>query len=248
MDNPAWYKDESFWPAFAPVMFDSRRWQEVEALCDCIEEISGHPQPSSFPILDALCAIGRVSNALAERGYPVTGLDLSPSYLAAARENAEGLPCEYIQADIREFSRPGAFCLALNLYNSFGYLESRDEDILMLSRMRQSLRPGGLCVLEMTGKELAMRDFKRRDEWERDGLFISTESSVVGPWEGIRNLWRVSKDGVGKEYSFVQRLYAGTELGQALKEAGFSRVEIYGSLSRTPYDQDADALVALAWL
>jgi hypothetical protein len=42
------------------------------------------------------------------------------------------------------------------------------------------------------------------------------------------------------------RLYAGSELATLLRQAGFGRVELFGSLERTPYDQTATRLVAVA--
>ena len=176
MDNPDWYKDESFWTAFASVMFDERRWAEVPGVCDLVEDILGRPDPRDAPLLDALCGVGRISIEMASRGYPTTGVDLSPHFLEAARQAAEGLPCEFIQRDIRDFDRPGSFRLALNLYNSFGYLESREEDLRMLRAVRRSLAPGGIFLMEVFGKETMARDFKDNEWWERDGITVMTET------------------------------------------------------------------------
>jgi len=41
-------------------------------------------------------------------------------------------------------------------------------------------------------------------------------------------------------------LYSGAELTDLLAEAGFSGVQLYGSLAGTPYDQTAQRLVAVA--
>jgi SAM-dependent methyltransferase len=245
MEKSEWYKDESFWTAFASVMFDQKRWAEVPGVCDLIEEILGKPEPEATPVLDALCGVGRISIELACRRYPVTGVDLSPHFLEAAREASAGLPCEFVESDIRDFNRPGAFKLALNLYNSFGYLESPEEDLRMLTAIRRSLAPGGLFIMQVFGKETVARDFKDNEWWERDGVTVMTESRVVGAWEGLRSHWRVIDGERNSEYSFDQRLYSGSELRQALEEAGFSDVSVHGALDLRPYDQEADDLVAI---
>jgi SAM-dependent methyltransferase len=246
MENSEWYKDEYFWSAFASVMFDERRWAEVPGVCDLIEKILGKPEPARTPVLDALCGVGRVSIELASRGYPVTGVDLSPRYLEAARSCAEGLPCEFIESDIRDFCRPGAYRLAIDLYNSFGYLETPAEDLRMLTSIRRSLVPGGCFIMEMFGKETVARDFKDNEWWERDGVTVMAETAVLGAWEGLRSHWRVIEGERTSEYRFDQRLYSGTELERALVAAGFSEVSIHGALDLRPYDQNADNLVALA--
>lgn len=246
MDKPEWYRDESFWTDCASVMFDQRRWEEVPAVCDLVEEMAGRPEPGSTPVLDALCGPGRLSLEMASRGYPVTGVDLSASLLEAARASAEGLACEFVHSDIRAFDGRGGFAVVLNLYNSFGYLESRGEDLRMLESLRRSLRPGGLLVMELIGKEIAVRDFKDNEWWERDGLTVMTRQEVAGAWEGVRNLWRLVRDGVARDYCFEQRLYSATELAAALEEAGFHDIGLHGGLDRRPYDLEADNLVAVA--
>jgi len=245
MEKNEWYKDESFWTAFACVMFDQKRWAEVPGVCDLIEDILGKPRPGDTPILDALCGVGRISTEMASRGYRMTGVDLSPRFLEAARESSAGLDCEFIESDIRDFSRPGAFKLALNLYNSFGYLESPEEDLRMLQAIRQSLAPGGLFIMQVFGKETVARDFKDNEWWERDGVTVLAESRVVGAWEGLRSHWRVIDGDRTDEYGFDQRLYSGSELRRALEESGFSDVSVHGALDLRPYDQEADDLVAI---
>ena len=44
--------------------------------------------PAPKAVLDAGCGTGRVAIELAKRGVPVTGVDVDPSMLAAARKNA----------------------------------------------------------------------------------------------------------------------------------------------------------------
>jgi len=49
-----------------------------------------------------------------------------------------------------------------------------------------------------------------------------------------------------KELTFSTRLYSGTEIRGLLKQAGFGEVELYSSLSGSPYDHRAERLVAVA--
>jgi hypothetical protein len=98
----------------------------------------------------------------------------------------------------------------------------------------------------VTGKETAARDFTLGESFDRGGWGIRTEFSVVGPWEGLKNRWILSRGSEEVDNSFVIRLYSRTELREALLEAGFSKVEIFGGLDGSPYDQSATCLVALA--
>jgi SAM-dependent methyltransferase len=255
-----WFEDEGFWTDYAQIMFDEDRWAEVPAIVDAIEALAAPPRGAR--VLDACCGPGRHSLELASRGYRVTGLDLTEPYLAAARESAAAwgvAPREgdaglgaargvalFERGDIRRYRGRRRYDLALNLYTSFGYFRDPRDDLAALRSLRRSLRPGGALVLEMNGKETAVRDYVRSEEYERGGWSVRTENEVVGAWEGMRFRWILTGPGGRVDRSFTLRLYSGTELARALAKAGFSEIRVFGGLDGSPYDQDARSLVALA--
>ena len=244
--EPDWFADESFWEAYGPLMFDEKRWAEVPAVVDKIEKLAS--LESGATIYDACCGVGRHSIEFASRGYRVTGLDLTSSYLDAARESAEawGVDIEFLRGDIRTFVRPGIFDLCVNLFTSFGYFASPSEDLRALVSFHQSLRPGGTLVLETVGKETAVRDFTEGEWFERLGWTVLTEFKPVDSWAGLLTRWILLKDDERIDRSFVQRLYSGSEMRAALSEAGFREIGIFGDMDLNPYDQNAMSLVAVA--
>ncbi|MCE5256838.1 MAG: class I SAM-dependent methyltransferase [Spirochaetaceae bacterium] len=246
MNESEWFKNEDFWLTYAPLMFDEGAWAEVPEVIDGIVRLTGIK--SGAKVLDLCCGVGRHSLDMALRGYEVTGIDITKSYLDAAKEtaNAMSVKADFIRADAREFSRPGHFDLCMNLFTSFGYFSTKEMDIEMLSLCAHNLAPGGCLILETIGKEIAVRDFVECEEFTRAGWDVTTEYRVVGPWEGMKNRW-ILRDGTQcVDYSFILRLYAGTEMIQALKLAGFSEVSILGGFDGRPYDNHARSLVALA--
>ena len=76
-------------------------------------------------VLDLCCGHGWHAVELAERGYAVTGLDLSEYYLKIAEERAEqaGVRIRFIHSDMRETPFEEAFDAVINLFTSFGYFE-----------------------------------------------------------------------------------------------------------------------------
>jgi len=244
-DDGAWFSDDSFWTEFAPLLFGDR-WAEAPAVVDAILALSGAAAGGS--VLDMCCGPGRHALEFAARGYSVVGVDITEPYLAAARDSAAsmGLSAEFVHADARAWSRPGAFDLALNLFTSFGYFATAAEDVAMLERIRESLAPGGALVMELVGKEIAARDFIEGEWFERDGRLVLTEFEVVGSWEGLRNRWILVDGDRRTDRSWVQRLYAGTELRDALLRAGFGAVELFGTWAGGPYGAKAERLVAVA--
>ncbi|GHU85767.1 SAM-dependent methyltransferase [Spirochaetia bacterium] len=251
-DKEEWFRDESFWEQYAPIMFDRRHWDEVPAVADSLTRLAGFrfyddvDAGADGPrVLDLCCGFGRITLELARRGFAATGVDITPAYLETAREDAacEHLDIEFIHADVRDFKRPAAFDLAVNLYISFGYFENPDDDRLLVRNAFESLKPGGAFIIETLGKEIAVRDFVEADWFERAGFKVLTEYTAVDSWAALKNRWILVKDGNQIERTFTQRLYAASELRQLLLDAGFAGVEIYGGWNDDPYDHHAQTLI-----
>jgi SAM-dependent methyltransferase len=248
LNDKEWFEDSNFWETYAPLMFDEAKWGEVPATIDRIEKLAGLAPGAK--VLDLCCGVGRHSVEFARRGYLVTGIDITPSYLDAARDTAEasGAEIEFVLGDARRFFRPDAFDLCINLFTSFGYFRTREEDIALLANCARSLKKGGHFILETLGKEVAARDFIPGESFERAGWNVRTEYKVVGPWTAQTNRWILEKPGLRVDRSFDLRLYSAVEMIDALNKAGFPSVSIFGDLGGAPYDEKAETLVALATL
>jgi SAM-dependent methyltransferase len=246
---PAWFEDDTLWEHLESFLFSQFRSsestvREAEQMLALV-----HP-PAGAAVLDLCCGPGRHSLELARRGFQVTGVDRTTRYLDTARAAAtrEGLTVEFVQEDMRRFQRPAAFDLALNLFSSFGYFEAPDEDLQVLRNLYTSLRSGGQVLLEMAGKELLARDFQPRT-WHRHAErdeYLLEERVVQEGWSWIENHWIWIRGAQQRLFTWGIRLYSGAELTHLLYEAGFSAVQVYGSLAGTPYNQTAQRLVAVA--
>ena len=248
-----WYNDEEFWENYAPVIFDEVRWAEVPIVADGVTRLArldlygggvGRRGPS---VLDLCCGFGRITLELARCGFRAAGVDITGSYLRTAREDAahEGLDIEFIQKDVRSFKRKEAFNAAVNLYNSFGYFEDPADDLLFVRNAHYSLVPGGALIIEVLGKEIAVRDYVEAEWFERAGFTVLTESVPVDSWGSVWNRWILIKDSSRREKVFIQRLYAASELRSLLIKAGFQTVELYGDWDESPYDENARTLIAV---
>jgi SAM-dependent methyltransferase len=237
-------------------MFDDAHWKEVPAVADAITRLANFdfygetskPQVNTNPkVLDLCCGFGRISAELARRGFSVTGVDITESYLQTAKEEAghEKLNIEYIKADAREFVRKDFFDLAVNMYISFGYFEKHEDNLLMVRNAYESLKNGGSFIIETLGKEIAVRDFTDREWFERAGFMVLTEYEVLDSWTFLKNRWILIKDGKKIERVFSQRLYSASELRSLMLEAGFSKVDIFGDWDESPYDKRAAKLIVI---
>ena len=243
-----WYEDDAFWKTLAPFFFSYFRTPETTSQeLTLVLDLLGAQAPAR--ILDLCCGEGRFAIELANRGFRVTGVDRTVSYLdvARARSKEHGVDVELIHQDARMFKRPSGFDFALNMLSSFGYFEDPADDGTVLRNLFESLVPGGLLIMDMMGKECLARDFTPRD-WHRHpetGEYLIEHRSIHDGWRIIENRWIVIQPNGTKEFTTWLRLYSGQELVNLMRSVGFGTVDLYGGLDGAPYNESAQRLIAI---
>lgn len=247
-----WFESEDFWIQYAPIMFDDARWAEAPDVAEDVMKIAGLKKADK--VMDAGCGLGRISVELAALGLDVTGVDIIQSELDAAKESAEAeeVPLKLIKADLRTFEAPEEYVCVVNLYTSFGYCDSIDDDMKILKSIYKALKKGGTFIMECTSRETAVMYWTPGEEFERAGFTVRTHFEVKGAWEGLLSHWDLYPLGAPasskpvNSHEFVQRLYSAAQLRDKLLGIGFSKAEVYGDFDFSPYDQKARTMVIVA--
>jgi len=102
-------------------------------------------------IADIGCGYGRIAIPLARRGYRVTGLDLSPVMLSAARKSARDVAADVAWREGSMCRMPLAtdsFDAVVCLWSGFYELLNPDEQLDALCEMYRILRPGGWGLID----------------------------------------------------------------------------------------------------
>ena len=250
-----WFESENFWTQFAPIMFDDARWAEAPTVAQYVKDIAKLAPGSK--VLDAGCGLGRISVELAALDLDVTGVDIIQSELDAAQDSAqaEGVKLTLVNHDLRTFHAPNQFDCAVNLYTSFGYCDTIDEDMQILRNIAESVKPGGTFIMECTSRETAILYWTPGEEFERAGYKVVTHFEVTGAWEGLKSQWTLypADTDLKKtpapqpvvDHTFIQRLYPATFLRNKLMEFGFSKAEVYGDFDFSPYNANARTMVLI---
>ena len=150
-----WFENESFWREGYRFMFSDDAFRAASGQVEQIIALTG---VSVGHVLDLGCGPGRHAVPLAIRGLNVTAVDGSPFLLGKAQEHANrsNVEIEFVQADVRAFHRPDRFDLAINMFSSFGYFADRADDRQVAANLHNSLRSGGLALLDVMSKELTL--------------------------------------------------------------------------------------------
>jgi SAM-dependent methyltransferase len=241
-----WYEQDGFWQTFAPFLFSSERIQSAGQEAGQIVSLL-KLQPGAS-ICDLCCGPGRHSRELGRHGYSVTGVDRTGLYIEQARKkaNEQGLNIRFVQEDMRSFCEPDAFDAVINVFTSFGFFEDAADDKRVIENVYSSLKENGKFLMDIVGKEVVARTFQEKRWWEENSVIILQEARIAPDWSSIDSRWIRIGDNGRDEFRFTLRLYSAAELSRLLKSCGFGKVEIYGDLGGSAYDQAAKRLVLTA--
>jgi SAM-dependent methyltransferase len=240
-----WFDDDLFWRDLYSFMFPEKRIADAD---EQIAKAVALTKPAGKSVLDLCCGPGRCSIALAKRGFSVTGVDRTKYLLDKARAKARAarVNIEWVQKDMRDFVRPDSFALVLNMFTSFGYFDDRREDMIVLENVFTSLQPGGVCLIDVLGKERLARILKPTvSTLLPDGTLLVERHEIFDDWTRVRNEWLVIRKRKVKSFKFHHTVYSGLELRDRLERAGFVDVALRGNLDGDEYGPDAERLIAI---
>jgi cyclopropane fatty-acyl-phospholipid synthase-like methyltransferase len=155
-----WFRDSNYL-----MVYQHRDTHEAEQMLTLIEKTVGIQKESR--ILDLGCGSGRHSLSLAKRGYEqITGVDLSPTLLEVAEQAAkeEGLSVRFEQHDMRNIPDNWQFDLVMNLFTSFGYFETDEENSEVIGGIKKVLVKGGWLVMDFFNSQWLRHNLISHDE------------------------------------------------------------------------------------
>jgi SAM-dependent methyltransferase len=214
-------------PRYYEIAFDMNRRQEVNFLVHCFRR---YARRKVRTVLDIACGTGPHLIRLAERGYAMSGLDLSPQNIAFLRERAAAkrLEPELLVADMTRFKLRRPVDAAICMQDSQGHLLTNEALLAHLRCVARSLGKGGLYVFDRYMCS-SWTDPARRWSWTRR----RGRATVRATFEALKDLNPVT-----------QTFYEDMEL--EAHEDGVWRVYRQRHASRMVFPQELRALVQLA--
>ena len=241
-----WFDDNAYWIELYPLMFPEQRFADAVDEANRLVKLTN---PQGNDVLDLCCGPGRLSIVLARNGFRVTAVDRTAFLLKKARARAKTaqVKVEWIQADMRDFLRPASFDLVIVMFTSFGYFADKQEDLHVLRNICSNLRPGGICLIDVKGKERIAREWQATTaDLRQDGTLLVQRNEVLDDWTRVRNELILIREGKAKHFKSTVTIYSGQELRDRLEAAGFHDVKLYGNLAGDAYGPKAERLIAAA--
>ncbi len=208
-------------------------------------------------VLELAAGPAEHSLELVRRGLRSTALDRSAAMCAyaASRAKAAGLALDVVEADMRNFSIPGQFDLAITMLNSLCHLFTLDDLVAHLTAVAAHLAPGGLYIAELAHPADYLAPVPRTSsEWTIEGDGIRAEVRWGGHQDRIDPVSQITAehmsitargaDGTVRTVSDVvpNRFWTATELAAAIRLAGgFAVIARYGDFDDTTMLDDPTA-------
>lgn len=212
--------------AFAPFYDEfNHRYQYRDWTSKLLERAAAHGLHGDR-LLDVACGTGLSFTVPLERGFWITGCDISPAMIDRARERAAGR-ADLLVADVRTLPVLGDFDLIWAVNDALNYLLDIDELIAALAAMRGNLAPGGILLWDLntlaTFRDVWVRDHQtehggRRFTWRGargEVLPGATFEAWIG-WEG------------GPSHRHRQRHFGAEEVRAAISAARLTCLEVSG--------------------
>ncbi len=189
-------------------------------------------------LLDVACGEGSFAMGMAERGWEVTGIDLSDSMLQRATERekrahtdpARRLPVAWLRQDMRELTVDRPVHVATCWFNSLNYLLTLPELGSVFSRVRGALVRGGWFFFDVYTAHGLSVDWPNR-AWvtvdEADLFMVADTRHYPGEHRATVHFTGFRRDGenyVRFDEQHTNRAYEWRELQGLLGAAGFAQL------------------------
>jgi SAM-dependent methyltransferase len=214
-------------PQLYEIAFDMNRKGEVDFLVHTFKRYARRPVRR---VLDIACGTGPHLARLADRGYQMVGLDLSPDNIRflGNRLLANGHRGELIVGDMTDFRLPRPVDAAICMQDSQGHLLTNEQLLAHLRAVGRAVRRGGLYVF--------------------DRYMASSWTNPARSWSWLRRRGRIT---VRASFSALNDVDPVTQvfrerLTLEALENGTRRTYRQTHLSRMVFPQELRALVDLA--
>ncbi len=214
-------------------LYKNRSDEEAQQFIDRL--ISHLQLPHNSSVLDLACGKGRHSKYLHQKGFRVTGADLSSYNIEQASKMAqEGL--EFIRHDMRETIANNTFTAVFNLFTSFGYFDDTNDNILVLKAVNEELINNGIFVIDFLNPIYVANRMVKEETKTIDGVDFLIKKSIDNGF--IYKSIQITDS--AKHYSYQERVQAITqkELVEMLEQTGFQLVDCFGEYDLSPFQAE----------
>jgi SAM-dependent methyltransferase len=209
---------------------------------DRLAELAGDGRALEFAI-----GTGRVAVPLAERGVPVTGIELSRPMIEQLRTKADDATIPVVVGDMATSRAPGEYSLVYLVYNTISNLLSQAEQVACFRNAARHLAPGGRFVIELWVPELrTLPPGRDATVWHSEPGYIGLDTYDVLHQQVVSHHFRFG-EGTQAELSLrsPHRYIWPAELDLMAQLAGFELETRHADWTGTEFTADSRSHVSV---
>jgi len=213
------------------ILYQNRDYAEASMFMD---NLVAHLMPSpKATIWDLACGKGRHSIYLAEKGFDVTGTDLSVQSIKTA-QTSEHEHLSFFQHDMRDGFRINYFDYVFNLFTSFGYFDHEKDDLKVLKNVAKSLKANGIFVMDFLNVQHVADHLVAEEVKVLSDVKFHIQRNITNGYI-VKNITFKAE---GKQHQHQEKVRAFTheELTRLFQQAGLSVKEIFGDYQLNNFD------------
>jgi SAM-dependent methyltransferase len=157
------------------ILYQHRNAREAEHFLD---NLLGFLKPNpGASMLDLGCGKGRHSVYLNEKGFQVTGVDLSEQSIKYCMQ-FENETLSFFLHDMRKIFRINDFDYVFNLFTSFGYFEKEADNYAAIKNAALALKANGILVIDFLNSDYVVRNLVKEEEVNLEGISFNISKKV----------------------------------------------------------------------
>jgi SAM-dependent methyltransferase len=208
---------------------------------DRLVELAGGGRALEFAI-----GTGRVAIPLAERGVPVTGIELSRPMIDQLRTKVDEATIPVIVGDMTSATAPGTYSLVYLVYNTISNLLTQAGQVACFRNAARHLAPGGRFVIE-----LGVPDLRRLPPGQQGSVF-RVEPGYIGldTYDLLRqhivsHHFRFDETRQARLFRSPHRYIWPAELDLMGQLAGFELESRHADWTKTPFTAESRSHVSV---
>ncbi len=141
--------NQKIYEDFAEVYSSGKYPEFSKAMADILPELLEEFGVEGKDLLDIACGEGTFAVKMAEKGFDVVGIDISPKQIEIAKEKDVDEEIDFKIQDMRELSSQGRFDVVTCWYDSLNYILDKEDLRRVFKGVYNSLRKDGIFVFDM---------------------------------------------------------------------------------------------------
>lgn len=210
--------------------------ETMDAICDHLSSRMGLSKGSRM--IDLGCGPGLYCHRLAQRGFQMTGIDLSENSIQYAKEYRASLQEEYVCGSYLDKLPCNKMDGAIMISQDYGVL-SPDQRKALLKNVSSALKPGGVFAFDVaslaayqTIEESAHQTWRAAEQgfW-RSHPYLILEDVFCYPEASCTCYLYAVQDEELTVYRIWQTYFSPESIAKELKDNGFTMLEASANLS-----------------